>query len=99
MPTSHAWTAQWIDLDAIGGMGHNMSPPRSGHVSFSLEDKVYVFGGYAEEDSVTEEGSTTATRYPTNDLWCFEPKAHSNEKDEDSIPNHGWTLEIGRAHV
>jgi len=61
-PLASAWTAKWINLDL--DVGSSINPPRSGHVSFSLDDKVYVFGGYAEDRE-------TSVRYPTNDLWCF----------------------------
>ena len=57
-----AWTAKWIDLDL--DVGSSISPPRSGHVAFGLDENIYVFGGYAED-------SDTSSRYPTNDLWCF----------------------------
>lgn len=62
-PMTSAWTAKWIDLDL--DIGSSINPPRSGHVAFGLDDKVYVFGGYAEDRD-------TSARYPTNDLWCFE---------------------------
>jgi len=72
--TVSAWTAEWINLKL--DVGGSINPPRSGHVAFGLEGKIYVFGGYAED-------STTAERYPTNDLWCFDA---SNQKDNK------WTL-------
>lgn len=59
-----AWTAKWINLD----LSSKISPPRSGHVAFGLNEKIYVFGGYAEDE-------TTEERYPTNDLWVFDPAA------------------------
>ena len=59
-----AWTAKWINLD----LSSKISPPRSGHVAFGLNEKIYVFGGYAEDE-------TTEERYPTNDLWVFNPAA------------------------
>lgn len=62
-PMVSAWTAKWIDLGL--DVGSSINPPRSGHVAFALDDKVYVFGGYAEDRD-------TSDRYPTNDLWCFE---------------------------
>jgi hypothetical protein len=57
-----AWTAKWINLD----LSSKISPPRSGHVAFGLNQKIYIFGGYAEDE-------TTEERYPTNDLWVFDP--------------------------
>ena len=61
-PVVSSWVAEWIDLGL--DVKSSINPPRSGHVAFGLDDKVYVFGGYAED-------SDTAERYPTNDLWCF----------------------------
>mmetsp|Transcript_7802 Transcript_7802/g.12393 ORF Transcript_7802/g.12393 Transcript_7802/m.12393 type:complete len:414 (-) Transcript_7802:101-1342(-) len=58
-----AWSVDWINLGSkIGGI----SPPRSGHVAFELDGKVFVFGGYAEE--------SPEKRYPINDLWVYDPK-------------------------
>jgi Galactose oxidase, central domain len=75
VPTSSAWSTEWINLDSnIAANNLNkIDPPRSGHVAFALENKVYVFGGYAEE--------SIDHRYPTNDLWIFDPQ----ERD-------GWKL-------
>ena len=72
-PLVSAWTAKWIDLGL--DVGSSIDPPRSGHVAFGLEGKIYVFGGYAEDRD-------TAERYPTNDLWSFQPG-----------DNPKWTLE------
>ena len=72
--TASAWTAKWINLDL--DIVSRINPPRSGHVAFGLNNKVYVFGGYAED-------VTTAERYPTNDLWCFE---------DDNDNGNQWTL-------
>ena len=84
--TASAWTANWINLDL--DIASSINPPRSGHVAFGLNDKVYVFGGYAED--VTAAGPE---RYPTNDLWCFENK-DSNDDDDDDDDGNGnkWTL-------
>lgn len=38
--------------------------PRSGHVSFTIGNDQYLFGGYAEE-----KNDVNMSRYPTNDLW------------------------------
>lgn len=38
-----------------------MEPARSGHVSFRAQDRLFVFGGYAEDNDLK--------RYVTNDLW------------------------------
>lgn len=62
VPMVSAWTAKWINLGL--DIGSSIDPPRSGHVAFGLDDKIYVFGGYAEDRDTSE-------RYPTNDLWCF----------------------------
>ncbi len=62
-PVASGWVAEWIDLGL--DVKSSINPPRSGHVAFGLDDKVYVFGGYAEDRD-------TAERYPTNDLWCFD---------------------------
>jgi Kelch motif/Galactose oxidase, central domain len=71
VPTSSAWSTKWINLDSncATNSNHNLNkiyPPRSGHVAFALENKVYVFGGYAEE--------SIDHRYPTNDLWVYDPQ-------------------------
>ncbi len=63
-PMVSAWTAKWIDLGL--DVESSINPPRSGHVAFGLDDKIYLFGGYAEDRD-------TAERYPTNDLWSFQP--------------------------
>jgi hypothetical protein len=59
---SDAWTAEWIDWTPK--VPTSISPPRSGHVAFTLKNDVYVFGGYAEE--------SPEDRYPTNDLWKWD---------------------------
>ncbi len=56
-----AWSAEWIALPS------SLQPPRSGHVAFTLDNSIYIFGGYAEEDSEGE-----VKRYSTNDLWKWE---------------------------
>lgn len=56
-----ALNAEWIQLDP----GQKIAPRRSGHASFGRLDYHYIFGGYAEEDSV--DGGVN--RYVTNDLW------------------------------
>lgn len=78
--TSSAWSIEWINLDkSIVADNHNkVTPPRSGHVAFGLDDRVYVFGGYAEESG--------EVRYPTNDLWVYDPKTRG-----------GWKLVHGTA--
>eukprot|EP00980_Cylindrotheca_fusiformis_P016393 scaffold4887_cov118-Cylindrotheca_fusiformis.AAC.3 len=63
-----AWTAEWIDLKPQVAI----QPPRSGHVAFDWKDEVYVFGGYAEEEDGGSDGKPT--RYPTNDMWKFNPE-------------------------
>jgi hypothetical protein len=67
-----AWTVEWIPLQVQS----NIQPPRSGHVAFSLGDKVYLFGGYAEESS--------ENRYPTNDLWVFEDSKWTQLQKQDN---------------
>lgn len=62
----HGWTAEWVQLKPK----QNVQPARSGHVAFQFtKDDVYVFGGYAEVASKDGE----VERYPTNDLWKFDP--------------------------
>ncbi|KAL3941888.1 MAG: hypothetical protein SGARI_000446 [Bacillariaceae sp.] len=56
-----------------------MHPRRSGHVAFSLKDKVYVFGGYAEE--------SPENRYPTNDLWVFDDSKWMQVQTRDTAIN------------
>ena len=60
-----AWNAEWIEFHP----SQSIHPPRSGHVAFSLNDEVYVFGGYAEEIE-----NEKIIRYATNDLWKLNPK-------------------------
>ena len=60
----HGWTAEWVKLKPK----QNIEPARSGHVAFTLKEEVYLFGGYAE---VAKDGEVQ--RYPTNDLWKFDP--------------------------
>mmetsp|Transcript_61399 Transcript_61399/g.150277 ORF Transcript_61399/g.150277 Transcript_61399/m.150277 type:complete len:458 (-) Transcript_61399:193-1566(-) len=72
-----AWTVEWIPLSRNI---NKVTPPRSGHVSFSVDDKIYVFGGYVEE--------TAQNRYPSNDLWVLQGSA--NEGDGTTGPGAGW---------
>lgn len=58
---ANAFQAEWIDLT---GQTPAVAPPRSGHVAFTVDEDIYVFGGYAEEESPDN-------RYPTNDSWKF----------------------------
>jgi hypothetical protein len=68
--TSLAWSTEWINLDSVASnTNHNfnkINPPRSGHIAFALENKIYVFGGYAEE--------SVDHRYASNDLWVYDPQ-------------------------
>ena len=72
-----AWTAEWIPLSKNV---NKVTPPRSGHVSFSVDDKIYVFGGYVEE--------TSQNRYPSNDLWVL--RGSTNEGDGTIGFGKGW---------
>lgn len=85
---SEAWTAEWIPLspqksvtaDNTSSLSTYISPPRSGHVAFVLENHVHVFGGYAEESSLLPGGDSNnnrVSRYPLNDLWRFETASQS----------------------
>jgi N-acetylneuraminic acid mutarotase len=49
--------AEWIELKPKS----KITPPRSGHVAFRANDRLFVFGGYAEDEDLK--------RYVTNDLW------------------------------
>lgn len=89
-PTSSAlsWTAQWLKLNTK----NSIVPPRSGHVAFGMDNnnhhrKVYVFGGYAEEESAEN-------RYPTNDLWMLDISATTAAATATEDGNSGleWTL-------
>jgi hypothetical protein len=66
--TAHGWSAEWINLSKQQSQQtyQDIQPPRSGHAAFALDDKVYVFGGYAEDENKSN------SRYPTNDLWEFD---------------------------
>ena len=75
------YSAKWIDLLSphldITPPG-KIEPPRSGAVSFSIDDrKIFTFGGYAEE-------VTSPDRYVVNDLWMFVPY-------NDALSEWGWT--------
>mmetsp|Transcript_61398 Transcript_61398/g.150269 ORF Transcript_61398/g.150269 Transcript_61398/m.150269 type:complete len:458 (-) Transcript_61398:211-1584(-) len=72
-----AWSVEWIPLSRNI---NKVTPPRSGHVSFSVDDKIYVFGGYVEE--------TAQKRYPSNDLWVLH--GNVNEGDGTTGPGTGW---------
>src|SRR5688572_9459339 len=61
------YKVEWIDLSKEGSL---IIPPRSGHAAFTIDDDVYVFGGYAEEKTQSQEtGETKYDRYATNDMW------------------------------
>jgi len=49
--------AEWISLNPSS----KITPPRSGHVAFRANDRLFIFGGYAEDDDMK--------RYVTSDLW------------------------------
>jgi hypothetical protein len=49
--------AEWIGLTPSS----KIEPPRSGHVAFTAKDRLFIFGGYAEDEDMN--------RYVTNDLW------------------------------
>ena len=68
---SSALTAEWIELKPK----QVIHPPRSGHVAFKLKEEVYVFGGYAEDS-----GKDGLNRFPTNDMWRFNPEQSEWEK-------------------
>ncbi|KAG7362015.1 galactose oxidase [Nitzschia inconspicua] len=85
LPTSLAWSTEWINLE--NGIGSSSSfqrimPPRSGHVAFHLDDKIFVFGGYAAEQDEQEKGVENR-RYPINDLWVLDPTTKKSDQ--------GWT--------
>jgi hypothetical protein len=48
-------------------------PPRSGHVAFQHDDRIFLFGGYAEEEEEQKQGddddTTKMNRSATNDMW------------------------------
>ena len=75
------YSAKWINLLSphvdITPPG-KIEPPRSGAVSFSIDEKkIFTFGGYVEE-------GTLPNRYVVNDLWMFVPYS-------DGLSEWGWT--------
>lgn len=66
--------AEWISLTPSS----KIQPPRSGHVAFTVKDRLFIFGGYAEEEDLN--------RYVKSDLW--EWKDGGWEKQEPSGDAH-----------
>eukprot|EP00547_Thalassionema_nitzschioides_P006310 CAMPEP_0194222288 /NCGR_PEP_ID=MMETSP0156-20130528/32563_1 /TAXON_ID=33649 /ORGANISM="Thalassionema nitzschioides, Strain L26-B" /LENGTH=332 /DNA_ID=CAMNT_0038953011 /DNA_START=140 /DNA_END=1135 /DNA_ORIENTATION=- len=61
MLTTLALKAEWISLSTS-----KIDPRRSGHTSFIMNQKPFVFGGYIEQD-----GDDDMTREVINDLWQY----------------------------
>eukprot|EP00586_Coscinodiscus_wailesii_P012209 CAMPEP_0172500416 /NCGR_PEP_ID=MMETSP1066-20121228/137996_1 /TAXON_ID=671091 /ORGANISM="Coscinodiscus wailesii, Strain CCMP2513" /LENGTH=309 /DNA_ID=CAMNT_0013274633 /DNA_START=100 /DNA_END=1026 /DNA_ORIENTATION=+ len=62
-----------------------ISPPRSGHVSFRVDDDdaLYTFGGYAE---TIDEKTGDVRRYVTNDLWRWNSRSGWEEVVQSDAP-------------
>lgn len=60
--------AEWISLTPWS----NIQPPRSGHVAFTAKDRLFLFGGYAEDEDLH--------RYVTNDLWEWKDGGWEKQK-------------------
>lgn len=60
--------AEWISLTPWS----SIQPPRSGHVAFTAKDRLFLFGGYAEDEDLH--------RYVTNDLWEWKDGGWEKQK-------------------
>ena len=97
---SHAFRAEWfpssssspsVTTSSPAAAPQSIQPRRSGHVAFNFQDKVYVFGGYAEVDT----DSKTTKRYVTNDLWVWEKAGWREIEQSGSIPEARLVSAIG----
>jgi hypothetical protein len=89
------YSADWIDLlssDTYASPSFpkpcQIVPPRSGGVAFISRDRIFAFGGYAEDDvKISEEMSidvlSMPNRYVVNELWEFSPY-------DSSSTSWGW---------
>lgn len=64
--------AEWIELKPTS----KIEPPRSGHVAFCARDRLFVFGGYAEDEDLH--------RHVTNDLWEWEGEGWKQQNPSGS---------------
>lgn len=79
IPIAKALSADWIQLQP----DVKVSPRRSGHAAFSLENETpFVFGGYAEESG----GDDSLKRFVVNDLWKFTGASWSKEECSGDKP-------------
>jgi hypothetical protein len=71
-----------------------IEPPRSGGVTFTNNipgDRLFAFGGYAEEEAITTtdkddaSSSSIIDRHVVNDMWQFLPYTNN-------VSSWGWTL-------
>lgn len=62
--------AEWIEIELKPKS--KITPPRSGHVAFRANDRLFVFGGYAEDEDLK--------RYVTNDLWEWKDGGWINKR-------------------
>jgi N-acetylneuraminic acid mutarotase len=66
--------AEWIEIKPASVI----VPKRSGHVAFHVQERNFVFGGYAEDDDMN--------RYVTNDLWEWKDKGWTEQTQSQQVP-------------
>ena len=75
--------AKWINLLKSNTSLQKITPPRSGHVSFTTKSEksnnVYTFGGYVEEEAIN--------RYASNDLWTLSSNGWVEIDQYGDVPN------------
>lgn len=66
--------AEWIALKPTSVI----EPRRSGHVAFIAGERLFIFGGYAEDDNMN--------RYVTNDLWEWKDNGWKEQAQSGQVP-------------
>ena len=66
--------AEWIALKPTSVI----EPRRSGHVAFNAGERLFIFGGYAEDDDMN--------RYVTNDLWEWKANGWTEQAQSGQVP-------------
>jgi len=89
--------AQWIPINSSSDntQPNLTKPSRSGHVSFTMNDNLFIFGGYAEVEEIGSNGDVTLKRFPINDLWerkKVDIRKNDNDSDKNDICDHIWEL-------
>jgi hypothetical protein len=74
LSTKPSIKAEWIALKPASVI----EPKRSGHVAFRVQERNFVFGGYAEDDDMN--------RYVTNDLWEWKENRWTKQTQSGQVP-------------